>query len=157
RQGLAVQLEQSTVLKIMDDEQVQNGLGRMNLAPGARVTNQIAHEICVREGAAATIEGSIANVAKNYVITRPAIGCKDRATRARQQIQAEDKEHVLNVMGNAAAVIRGKLGESLNSIQRLNRPLDQDRVTTSSAEALQTYTAGVSEIALGRFLAAVPL
>jgi len=157
RQGLAVQLEQSTFLKIMDDEQVQNVLGRMNLASGARITNQVAHEICVREGAAATVEGTIANVGKNYVITLQAIACKDGTTLARQQIQAEDKEHVLNVLGNAAAVIRGKLGESLNSIQRLNRPLDQDRVTTSSTEALQAYTTGVSEIAQGRFLAAVPL
>jgi hypothetical protein len=157
RQGLAIQLEQSTFLKILDDEQVQNVLRLMNLPPGARITNQIAHEICVREGAAATIEGDIANVGKNYVITLQSIACKDGTTLSRQQIQAEDKEHVLNVLGNAAAAMRGKLRESLNSIQRVNRPLDQDRVTTSSAEALQAYTAGVSEIAHGRFLAAVPL
>ena len=64
RQGLAIQLEQSPFLKIMDDEQVQRVLRLMSLPPGARITNQIAHEICVREGAAATIDGTIASLGK---------------------------------------------------------------------------------------------
>jgi tetratricopeptide (TPR) repeat protein len=53
--------------------------------------------------------------------------------------------------------MRGKLGESLSSIQKLDRPLDQDQATTSSLEAYQTYTAGISEMVQGHFLAAVPL
>ena len=51
--------------------------------------------------------------------------------------------------------MRGKLGESHNSIQKLNRPLEQ--ATTPSLEALQNYTAGHSEMGQGHFLAAVPL
>jgi tetratricopeptide (TPR) repeat protein len=155
RQGLAVQLEQSPFLKIMEDAQVQGVLRLMSLPPGARITNPIAHEICVREGAAATIEGAIASLGKNYVITLQAIACQDGATLAREQIQALDKEHVLNALGTAVTAMRGKLGESLNSIQKLNRPLEQ--ATTSSLEALQNYTAGMSEMGQGRFLAAVPL
>ena len=155
RQGLAVQLEQSPFLKIMDDEQVQRVLRLMSLPPGARITNPIAHEICVREGAAATIDGTIASLGKSYVITLQAIACQDGATLAREQIQAVDKEHVLNAVGSAATAMRGKLGESHNSIQKLNRPLEQ--ATTPSLEALQNYTAGHSEMAQGHFLAAVPL
>jgi serine/threonine protein kinase/Tfp pilus assembly protein PilF len=155
RQGLAVQLEQSPFLKIMDDAQVQGVLRRMNLPPGARITIPIAHEICVREGAAATIDGAIASLGKNYVITLQAIACQEGATLAREQIQAPDKEHVLNAVGTAATSIRGKLGESLNSIEKLNRPLEQ--ATTSSLEALQDYSEGMSEMEQGRFLAAAPL
>src|SRR5260370_30467251 len=125
RQGLAVQLEQSPFLKIMDDQQVQGVLRLMSLPLGARITNQIAHEICVREGAAATVDGTIASLGKSYVITLQAIACKDGATLAREQIQAVDKEHVLNAVGSAATAMRGKLGEPHNSIQRLNRPLEQ--------------------------------
>ena len=51
--------------------------------------------------------------------------------------------------------MRGKLGESHSSIQKLNRPLEQ--ATTPSLEALQNYTAGYSEMGQGHFLAAVPL
>src|SRR6266481_194901 len=155
RQGLAVQLEQSPFLKIMDDGQVQRVLRLMSLPPGARITNQVAHEICVREGAAATIDGTISSLGKSYVITLQANACQDGATLAREQIQAVDKEHVLNAVGNAATAMRGKLGEPHNSIQKLNRPLEQ--ATTPSLEALQNYTAGYSEMSQGHFLAAVPL
>ncbi len=157
RQGLAIQLGQSPLLKIMEDAQVQGVLRLMSLPPGSRVTNPIAREICVRDGAAATIDGAIASLGTNYVITLQAIACPDGTTLAREQIQVEDKEHVLGVLANAAAAMRGRLGDSLGSIQRLDRPLDQERVTTSSPEAFQAYTAGISEMVQGHFLAAVPL
>jgi tetratricopeptide (TPR) repeat protein/predicted Ser/Thr protein kinase len=155
RQGLAIQLEQSPFLKIMDDEQVQQDLRLMSLPAGGRISNQIAHDICVREGVAGTIDGSIESLGKDYVITLQAITCRGGATLAREQIQAGDKEHVLNALGTAATAMRAKLGESLNSIQKLNRPLEQ--ATTPSLEALQYYTAGYSEMGQGQFLAAVPL
>src|SRR5271157_719544 len=155
RQGLAIQLEQSPFLKIMDDEQVQQTLRLMSVAPASHITNQIAHDICVRDGAAATIDGSIESLGKNYVITLQATTCRGGATLAREQIQAGDKEHVLNALGTAATAMRAKLGESLNSIQKLNRPLEQ--ATTPSLEALQSYTAGHFEMEQGQFLAAVPL
>ena len=109
----------------------------------------------MREAAAATIDGSIASLGKNYVITLQAIACQDGATLAREQIQADDKEHVLNAVGTAATAMRAKLGESHSSIQKLNRPLEQ--ATTGSLEALQSYTAGFAEMARADFLAAVPL
>ena len=155
RQALAIHLEQSPFLKIMDDEQVQQTMRLMSVPPGTRVTNQIAHDICVRDAAAATIDGSIASLGKSYVVTLQAITCQGGATLAREQIQADDKEHVLNALGTAANLLRARLGESRNSIQKSNRPLDQ--ATTGSLEALQNYTAGNSELAQGRFLAARPL
>jgi len=155
RQGLAIQLEQSPFLKIMDDDQVQRVRRLMSLSPDARITNEIAREICVREGAAAAIDGSIAKLGKNYVLTLQAIACQDGATLARAQVQAEDKEHVLNAVGTAATTLRGKLGESLTSIQTLNRPLEE--ATTPSLEALQNYNAGTAELGQGHALAAVPL
>jgi tetratricopeptide (TPR) repeat protein/tRNA A-37 threonylcarbamoyl transferase component Bud32 len=154
-QGLAIQLEQSPFLKVMDDGEMRRILRLMSLPPTARITDQVAHEICVREGAAAAIDGTIASLGKSYVITLQAIACQDGATLAREQIQAVDKEHVLNAVGSAATAMRGKLGESLNSIQELNRPLEQ--ATTPSLEALQNYTKGRSEMVQGHFLASVPL
>ena len=109
----------------------------------------------MRDAAAATIDGSIASLGKSYVISLQAITCQAGATLAREQVQADDKEHVLNAVGTAATAMRAKLGESRTSIQKLNRPLEQ--VTTGSLEALQSYTAGDAELSQGRFLAAVPL
>jgi hypothetical protein len=155
RQALAIQLEQSPFLKIMDDEQVQQNLRLMTLSPGTRITNQIAHDICVRDAATATIDGSIASLGNSYVVTLQAITCQGGATLAREQTEAEGKEHVLKALGTAATSMRAKLGESRDSIQKLNRPLEQ--ATTGSLEALQNYTAGLAELSHGRFLAAVPL
>ena len=157
RQGLAIQLEQSPFLKIMEDQHLQGVLRRMGLPVSTRITAPIAHEICVRDYAAATIGGTIAPLGKSYVITLQATACQNGTTLAREQIQAKDKEHVLKALGEAAAAMRGKLGESRNSIQRLNRPLEFEQATTGSLEALQNYTAGMSELDVGHFLAAVPL
>ncbi len=154
RQGLAVQLEQSPFLKIMDDQQVQGVLRLMSLPRGTRITNPIAHEICLREGVAATIDGTIASLGKSYVLTIQAIACHDGATLAREQTQAPDKEHVLEALGTVATAMRGKLGESHDSVQRLNRPLPE--ATTASLEALQSYSAGYSLMHQGDSLAAVP-
>jgi Tfp pilus assembly protein PilF len=155
RQAVAIQLEQSPFLKIMDDQQVGQDLRLMSLPPGGHITSQIAHDICVRDAAAATIEGSIASLGKNYVVTLQAVTCQGGATMAREQVQAEDKERVLPAVGTAATAMRAKLGESLSSIEKLNRPLQQ--VTTPSLEALQNYTAARAELDQGQFLAAVPL
>ncbi len=155
RQAVAIQLEQSPFLKIMDDEQVHKNLRLMSLPPGARITDQIAQDICVRDAAAGTIEGSIASLGKSYVVTLQTIACPGGATLAREQTQADDKEHVLKAVGAAATAMRAKLGESRSSIQKLNRPLEE--ATTSSLEALQSYTEGKVVLTQGRFLAARPL
>ena len=155
RQALAIQLEQSPFLKIMDDEQVQQTMRLMSLSPGTHITNQVARDICVRDAAAAIIDGSIASLGKSYVVTLQAITCPGGVTLAREQIQADDKEHVLNALGRAATAMRARLGESRSSIQKLDRSLEQ--VTTASLEALQSYTEGYADLRAGRFLAARPL
>ncbi len=154
RQGLAVELEQSPFLRIVDDAQLQRDLRLMNVQPGTPITHQSAHDVCVREGAAAIIDGAIASLGRSYVITLQAITCQDGATLAREQIQAEDKEHVLNALGSATTAMRSKLGESLNSIKQLNRPLEQ--ATTPSLDALQNYTAGLDVMSKGHYMAAIP-
>jgi eukaryotic-like serine/threonine-protein kinase len=141
RQALAIQLEQSPFLKIMDDQQVQQTMRLMSLSPGTHITNQIAQDICVRDAAAATIDGSIASLGKSYVVTLQAITCPGGASLAREQVQADDKEHVLSALGSAATAMRGKLGESRSSIQKFDTPLEQ--ATTPSLEALKAYSSGI--------------
>jgi DNA-binding winged helix-turn-helix (wHTH) protein/tetratricopeptide (TPR) repeat protein len=155
RQALAIQLEQSPFLKIMDDEQVDQTLRLMSLTPDTRVTDPIARDVCIRDGAAATIDGSIAGVGKSYVVTLKAAACQSGATLAHEQSQADDKEHVLHALQVAATALRARLGESRSSIEKLNPPLEQ--VTSSSLEALNTYTAGKDLLSHGKFFEARPL
>jgi eukaryotic-like serine/threonine-protein kinase len=155
RQGLATQLQQSPVLEIMDDSVLQRDLRLMKVPPGATITSELAHDVCVREGAAATIEASIARLGSRYAITLLANRCADGKTLAREQVQAEDKDHVLNALGSSAAGLRSKLGESLGSIEQRDRPLEQ--ATTSSLEALKAYSTGLAILGTGHYLAAIPL
>ena len=154
RQALAIHLEQSPFLKIMDDSQMAQDLRLMRRSPAAPITNELAHDICVREAAAATIQGSIARLGNAFPITLQAVACDDGATLAREQTQAPDKEHVLEALGKAATAMRARLGESIASIQRLNAPLE--KITTSSLDALQNLSRGSHQLYQGHFLPAIP-
>ena len=136
RTALAIQLEQSPFLKIVDDEQMQHDLKLMGRAPDTRISNVIAHDICVREGQKVMINGAIADLGKTFAITVQAVNCQNGATLAREQVQAEGREQVLSAISKAATGIRAKLGESRSSIQKLE-PAWQ--VTTASMAALQAY------------------
>jgi len=155
RQALAFELEQSPFLKIMDDQEVNQTLQLIGLPSGQRMTNDIAHEVCVREGQKATIGGSIASLGKTYQVALQAINCQTGATLAREQAEAEDKEHVLKAVAKAATGMRAKLGESLSSIQKLYRP-SAFEVTTNSLEALKAYQFGWDLIAQGSPREAIP-
>ena len=60
RQGLAVQLEQSPFLSLISDERIRKMLALMKQSPDARLTPEIAQEVCARSGSAAVLEGSLA-------------------------------------------------------------------------------------------------
>jgi eukaryotic-like serine/threonine-protein kinase len=76
RQGLSVQLEQSPFLSIISDEQVQRTLQMMDQRPNAKLTPEIAREICRRTGGAAVLDGSIASLGSQYVLGLEAINCR---------------------------------------------------------------------------------
>jgi tetratricopeptide (TPR) repeat protein len=107
---------------------------------GTPVTPAIAREIGEREGIKAIITGTIANLGKEYVITLTAQNTATGDEIVSEQAQAPDKEHVLEALGKAAAAMRGKLGEDLESIKKLDTPFGQ--ATTSSLEAFRAYALG---------------
>ena len=57
RQGLEVQLQQSTYLNLLSQDRIQQTLRLMGQPPGTLVTGQAAREVCVRNGTAAVLEG----------------------------------------------------------------------------------------------------
>jgi eukaryotic-like serine/threonine-protein kinase len=155
RQGLSVQLAQSPFLSIISDQQVQQTLGLMGQPGDAKLTPAIARELCQRTGSAAVLNGSIASLGSQYVLGLKAVNCRTGDTMAEEQAQASGKEQVLSTMDKAVAKLRGKLGESLNTVQNFGTPLEQ--ATTHSLEALQAYSLGVKANSGGDDTAAVPL
>jgi serine/threonine protein kinase/predicted Zn-dependent protease len=140
RQGLSVQLEQSPFLSIISDQQIQQTLKMMDQKPDVKLTPEIARELCQRTGSAAVLDGSIAQIGTQYLLTLRAVNCVSGISLASTETQASDKNHVLNALGKTASEIRNKLGESLSTVQRFDTPLEQ--ATTPSLEALQAYSSG---------------
>ena len=140
RQGLAVQLEQSPFLSLVSERRIQQTLRQMGQAPDARLTPEIARELCQRTESAAAIDGSIASLGKQYVLGLKAVNCRTGDSLAQEQTTADGKERVLNGLGEVAAKLRQKLGESLNTVEKFDTPLEQ--ATTPSLEALQAYSLG---------------
>jgi eukaryotic-like serine/threonine-protein kinase len=140
RQGLSVQLEQSPFLSIISDQQVQKTLQMMGQKPDAKLTPEIARDLCQREGSKAYLSGSIASLGSQYVLGLKAVNCLTGDTLAEEQERATGKEQVLSAMDKAAPKLRAKLGESFSAIEKLDTPIEQ--ATTPSLEALQAYSLG---------------
>jgi len=140
RQGLSVQLEQSPFLSLISDQQIQQTLSLMGQKPDAKLTPEIARELCQRTGSAAVLEGAIAQIGTPYLLTVKAVNCSNGKTLASTEAQASDKSHVLDALGKTAAEMRNKLGESLSTVEKFYTPLEQ--ATTPSLEALKAFSLG---------------
>ncbi|MGA3225002.1 MAG: serine/threonine-protein kinase [Acidobacteriaceae bacterium] len=139
-QALQIDLEQSPVINIVSPQHLLQSVKYLGKPEGTPVTPAIAREIGEREGIKAIITGTIANLGKEYVITLTAQNTATGDEIVSEQAQAPDKEHVLDALGRAAAAMRGKLGEDLESIKKLDTPFGQ--ATTSSLEAFRAYALG---------------
>ncbi len=141
KQALAIQLEQSPFLNVLPDQKVTATLKLMNQRPEQRLTQEIAREVCQRTDSKALVTGSIASVGSQYLIALKVSNCQTGDSVAAVETQAEGRDKVLKALGDAGNQLREKLGESLASVQKFDKPLDQ--ATTSSLEALKAYTDAV--------------
>jgi len=155
RQGLAVQLEQSPFLSLVSERRIQQTLRLMSQPPDKPITPEIARDLCQRVGSIAALDGSIANLGKQYVLELRAVNCRTGDTMARAEATADGKEQVLKALSQAAGKMRAKLGESIATAEKFDASLDQ--VTTPSLDALQAFSRGrVSMMGKGDFTAAIP-
>jgi tetratricopeptide (TPR) repeat protein len=155
RQGLAVQLEQSPFLSLISDQRTRQTLQLMGKSPDAKLTPEVARELCERTASKAYLSGTISNIGSQYVLGINAVNCQTGDTLAQEQATADSKEHVLAALGESANKLREKLGESLKTVHKLATPIEQ--ATTPSLEALQAYSMGRNlMLTQGNYAAAVP-
>jgi serine/threonine protein kinase len=141
RQGLSVELEQSPFLSLVSDEGIHQTLRMMGHPSNTQLTPEIARELCQRTGSAAALDGSIALIGTQYNLILRAVTCTSGELLASTEAQASDKSRVMDALAKLASDMRGKLGESLTTVEKYNTPLEQ--ATTPSLEALQAYSLGV--------------
>ncbi len=136
--ALSVSLNQSPFLNVLSDNRVAATLKLMTRPRDTKLTPEVARELCQRADSKAYIAGSIASLGSEYVLGLKAVNCQSGDPLAEQQVTASSKEKVLDALGEAASQLRGELGESLATVQKLDVPLSE--ATTSSLEALKAFT-----------------
>ena len=118
------------------------------------LTADLAREVCARTGSTAVLEGSIARLGSRYVLGLAANSC-DGDPLYVEQVQAAQKENVLDALSQLARKFRKAVGESLAIIQQHDTPLAE--ATTSSLDALKAYTAARKLAFSASFSSAVPI
>jgi eukaryotic-like serine/threonine-protein kinase len=139
--ALAVSLNQSPFLNVLDDNKVAAQLKLMERPANTRLTPDVARDLCQRAGSKVYIAGSIAGLGNQYVIGLKAVNCASGDLVAQEQATAGGKEKVLDELGQTATTLRGELGESMASIQKFDVPPEE--ATTSSLEALKAHALAI--------------
>lgn len=151
---LEVKLTESPFLSLLSEADVASTMRMMRRNPDERVNQDLGVEICKRRGLKALVVPEIAAIGSTYVITLDAIDAHNQSLIARQQVEANNKDQVVAALGKAGSQLRKRLGESLSSLQKFDAPLDL--VTTSSLEALQAYSSGLTLYRAGKRREAIP-
>ncbi len=112
----------------------------MTRPSGAKLTPELARELCQRASSEAYLAGSIDSLGSEYVLGLKAVNCQSGETLAQEQVTAASKEKVLDALDEVASNLRAELGESLATVRKFDVPLEQ--ATTSSLEALKAYSLG---------------
>jgi len=154
KEGAAVSLGQTPFLNLVANDRVRETLRFMGRSPEERVQLPLAREICERAGAKAVVSGAVSRLGTAYVVALEATTCVDGTVVAREQLEVKNKEAVLPALSQATAKLRGKLGESLSSIQQFDVPIEQ--ATTPSLEALKAYSVGMKQRGSGEEKEAIP-
>jgi serine/threonine protein kinase/Tfp pilus assembly protein PilF len=154
RQGMAVQLEQSPFLSLIAEERILHTLSLMGQSSDARLTPELAQEVCERTASAAVLDGSIRSLGSQYVLGLRAKNCRTGDILDEEQVEVARKEDVLNALTEIASKFRMRVGESLVTVEKHDTPLAE--ATTPSLEALKAYSMGWKVTASQGGDAAVP-
>jgi tetratricopeptide (TPR) repeat protein len=138
RQGLEAQLQQSPFLSLVSDARIVKTLALMQQPPDARLTPEIAQGVCARTASAAVLDGSIGSLGSQYILSLRARNCSTGDILADEQAQVARKEDVLGSLSQMATQVRERLGESVATIEKYSRPLQE--ATTASLDALKAFT-----------------
>jgi Flp pilus assembly protein TadD len=141
RQLMAAELGKSTYLSLLSDARMRETLRLMVRAPDAKLTPDIASEICERTGSSAVVEGSITSLGSQYLLSLRARNCRTGDLLDEEQASAAKKEEVFKALAQLASRFRTGAGESLPRVEKeLSLPAE---ATTPSLEAWKSYSAAM--------------
>ena len=154
KQALSLHLQQSPFLNLVSDQKVNATLKLMDRAPGQKLTETTAKEVCLRTQSKALLTGAISSRGERYRIEMKVLDCQTGDTLTSATANAANRNEVIGTVGELGNQLRRRMGESLASVDKYNQPLEE--ATTSSLEALQAYTQAQTKEALQGNTAALP-
>ncbi len=152
--ALRTALSQSPYLNLIAEQKAKNAIQRLGKAEHEPLSENLAQAICANLGAKAYLTGKVRREQAGYTIDLEAKRCPDGTRMAHEQDSAARADLLIHYLGVAAADLRTHLGESSDSVQRLNCPLE--RATTPVPAALQAYAEARQAVNEGGDTEAVP-
>ena len=137
-------LQQSPFITLISDRQVQQQLILMGQPKDARLTADLAQQVCERTASALVLEGSIATLGSQHVLGLRAKDCNAGRRFISSRCRSRRREDILNAISQMGRKFRTGVGESLATMEKHSTPLAE--ATTPSLEALKAYSSGIKEI-----------
>ena len=145
-EAIRLDLSQSNLIRIVDQDDVGDAVERMNLKEGTPLDSKISRELAVREGMAGVLEGDVASLGPATLISVRLVNPRDGRTMAEYQERAKNPDELLDAVDRLSSTLRNKIGEPLTTL-RVEPALA--KVTTASIPALRAYTEANSAHAAG--------
>lgn len=141
-------LEQSRYVNLVPALQVRDALRRMERDSSVEIDRDTAVEVAMREGARAVLLPTITEVAGRIRVSVEVVDPSSGVTVYGESADGRGAEAALPAMDEVLDALRGRLGESLASIESTSAPLQ--KVTTANLEALRAFSLGIRAAETGR-------
>jgi len=156
RTAIEADLQQSDYAVVVDRPQIAETLRLMRKPPDTRIDEAVGYDVCRFGGVRAFVLPRILSAGQAYELQAIIIDPVARRHVARIRVTATSKEDVLlHAIDDLAGQVRSRLGESLGSIQKADRPVTE--VTTSSWDALNYLSMSLVKWQQGKFKEAAAL
>jgi tRNA A-37 threonylcarbamoyl transferase component Bud32/tetratricopeptide (TPR) repeat protein len=136
-EAVRADLAQSRAVELVSPAALGGALERMGRARDAALTVAVARELGVREGYKGVVAGEVRQIGASYLVTVRLVSADSGRELASFRRTAKSSDALIATAGQLARELRGKIGESLRSVQRSPTV---DKVSTPSLAALRNYT-----------------
>ena len=156
RTAIEADLQQSDYAVVFDRPQINETLRLMRKPPETRIDETTGYDVCRFAGVRAFVLPRIISAGQAYELQAIIIDPTARRHVDRIRVTAKNKEDVLlHAIDEMAGQVRARLGESLGSIRKADRPVTE--VTTSSWDALNYLAMATAKWQQGKFKDAATL
>ena len=153
--AIALDMQQSPFVTVTSTGRVSRALAALNRPAVQHLTPELARELCPRLGDQAVMETALSRLSIRYLLTVQVRDCATGIVLGQTRGLADSAESLLPLIDHMVVDLRGQLGESQYSIQRLNKPLFGAHAP--SLAGLKSYAEANALVASGKAVDSLPL